>query len=204
MNNSAEHFKSMLESSLYQYLSGETSYRLWRKITEAFKDFPSTTRKYYAFFDCTAEAHWEYFVNSLCRLIDTSGQSLNVKKILKYSNDHPGIFILKDKTQLTNSINNDLKSLDDEKHLIDKILKQRNKYYAHLSKEYLNSFHRQVFKDFDVPPEKMYKLLKKFGDILNNLNKNFKKTELIPGTFSPSQVECEVELSKLLQKLEKN
>lgn len=202
MSNTDKYFEDMLESLLYQCVAGGVHYRLWKRLDEALFKFPKLNEEYSTYLRITKEAYYELFFFNLCRLIDTSRRVCNVKKILKYSKEHLEIFKhKKDDISMVTTIRKDVESLEKEEVIIKKILGQRNNYYAHLSKKYLSSFHNDVFEEFSVSSKEMFSLLKIILCILNHLNKNFRAEERILGIYSEKQIECEKQLSILIQKL---
>lgn len=200
MNTFDKRFENMLESLLNQCVIGDAQYRMWEKINEALEKYPNVWDEYPTFFNFTTTIYYESFVLCLCRLIDTSGQAISVDKILKYGKKNLGIFAYLDKKSMEKIIDDDFKSLKKEQALIDKILGQRNYYFAHLSGKYLSSLHYKVFEDFSVPDKEMHDLLKKITDILNHLNYNFRREKRIL-VVRNQNVECADQTFSLIQKL---
>ncbi len=202
MSTTEEHFEDTLNILLYQCLVGDAHYRILEKYNEALSNFPDLKLEYHTFFGITRDSYYESFFFNLCRLIDTSRGACTVEYALKYGKENPGIFKYTDKNSIVKIIEEDLKSLEKEKDLICKILGQRHNYYAHLSKKYLSSFYSDVFEEFPVSNEQMHNLLKKIFNIINHLNENFRKEKRILAIYNNKQIECEDQLSDLIQKLQ--
>src|SRR5262249_15442091 len=126
------------------------------------------------FFYATSKAHAETALSHLFRLIDKSGSGVHIQLLLDYVAAHPELCDASARPELLRQIRSDTKRLAALSGTIDRLRKQRNRYFAHLSREYLAKPERQVLRDYAVGSNAVSDLLDQLAAIINGYSGLFR------------------------------
>ena len=167
MSNPEQYFHTQFERLRRETLDGQTHYRIWRSLNNAFASNPRLVEISPFFFRMTVEAHMDSVLLSLTKLTDKTRGALSIHDFLRYVEKHSGMFPYASDSEIHESTKRDFRRLDELQIHLERLREHRNNDFIHISKEVLSRPDFDIYSEFPVTYEEIDLLLQTIGKILN-------------------------------------
>ena len=106
-------------------------------------------------------------MSHLARILQQSSNSVSLPHVLHYAKKNTDGFAILDELRVKRELNKADQILNDNRALINKVLKQRSLYYSQLSKEHMKDGYDSVFKEYPASHTELYRLIRDLGKAIN-------------------------------------
>ncbi len=92
---------------------------------------------------------------------------MHVRQMLAYARQHREVFAINNPKDVLDALDEADKMLAPHDATIRNLLKQRNLYWVHLSREHMEAWYGTVFRQHPTSPLELYRLARSIGRVIN-------------------------------------